>query len=115
MISLRNIAIPLSYVTEIAFHGDDKCRAQAQWRGRRNALAKMALRIGAAKPVDAEFMNEAQKLISALLAEGKKNMATMSPGTVARLAVLLERLLLSRGLLDPRKVSKHTRRAAEDG
>jgi len=41
----------------------------------------------------AELKSKLAPLIQGLKEEGKKNMATMSPGTVARLAALLERLI----------------------
>src|SRR5262249_34731084 len=44
-------------------------------------------------PQPAEVRETIPQLIDGLKAEGRKNMATMSPGTVARLAALLERKL----------------------
>jgi hypothetical protein len=39
-------------------------------------------------------------LIEDLLAEGKKNMATISPGTIMNRTTLLEQLLIERGVLE---------------
>jgi hypothetical protein len=38
-------------------------------------------------------------LFEQLFEEGQKNMATMSPGTVARLCTLIERLLVEHGIM----------------
>ncbi len=74
---------------------------QRRWRDRRNALAKQAAeQPGIAAPdISAEeekalFMAAVKPLLDGLFDEGKKNMATMSPGTVAALAGKLERVLV---------------------
>jgi hypothetical protein len=74
---------------------------QKRWRDRRNALAKQALKLHGQKEANppSQLTAELEPLLQGLFEEGKKSMARMSPGTVARLACLLERVLVTHGIV----------------
>jgi len=61
-------------------------------KGRKQPAKKPSAK-PASPPPPPEVRETIPQLIDGLKAEGRKNMATMSPGTVARLAALLERKL----------------------
>jgi hypothetical protein len=92
---------------------------QKRWRDKRNALAKQAEQpvreptegqrkaMAKAMAMTAEVIDRPRKdlaakiepLLKGLYAEGKKNMATMSPATVLHLTISLERLLVKHGIV----------------
>jgi|SRR5882724_5791482 len=69
---------------------------QAAWRNRRNERLR---------DLDGRHLylrrlgSKLDPLFEQLFEEGGKNMATMSPGTVARLCTLIERLLVEHGVM----------------
>jgi hypothetical protein len=78
---------------------------QKRWRDKRNELAKQA-EAGLAKHQTLrkdKLVGKLELLIEGLFVEGAKDMATMSPGTVAVLATRLERLLVEYGAMPESK------------
>jgi hypothetical protein len=76
--------------------------AYGAWAERRQSSAgwQYRVRVGTGRTVNLDvLLAEVEPILVALEAEGRKNMATMSPGTVAHLAVQLRRTLraVSRG------------------
>jgi hypothetical protein len=79
---------------------------QRMWRNKRNKLAKQAesgQRKGPQALRNDKLADELDALLEKLFLEGQKNMATMSPGTVMRLACLLDRALVAGGVIRPNK------------
>jgi len=74
-------------------HGSRASGATTERRRYGTSYQYRIFRIGGRKIGIEEIRTKLGPLIEGLIAEGKKNMATMSPGTVAMLAVRLERLL----------------------
>jgi hypothetical protein len=84
---------------------------QKIWRDKRNALARQAeakLRnSGEATPLRNDKLTaKLEPLLEGLFEEGQKGMATMSPNTVGRNAILLERALIEHGIMPESRRSK---------
>jgi hypothetical protein len=99
--------IPLHNEQEIILMALSNAERQARWRAKRDAEFS---RMHMSEADDFLRVRNAIRTLNAeIKVEGKKNMATMSPDTVLRLAVLLDRLLTDWPILPldtKRKIAK---------
>jgi hypothetical protein len=73
-------------------------------REKRNALAKQAEQTkGKHYVADQKLADNLNVLLGELFLEGRKNVNTMSPGTVAMLGAKLDKLLVANGVIRPSK------------